>query len=354
MRSQLISCILILTALANAANDSIPTFAPQYAPIPSAAAGPPVSNTTGYRIEDFGQGAYMVTDGTYQAIFMVASESVIVVDAPPSMTRQLITGIRTVTDLPISHVVYSHSHADHIGGAYLLKSDNVTIIAHEETKKLLSQTNDPNRPPPDITFSDDFNLTVCNQTLHLSYKGPNHEPGNIFIYAPLQKILMLVDVVYPGWVPFDALGESQNIPGWIKAHDQLLEYNFDHYVGGHLNRAGIRRDVITQQEYVTQLFDNCAQAIRLSGAPPNASNPLSVETILAPVEAANPRNSWAVFEVYLNDVITGWCANKTTEAWLDRLAGADVFTRSNAGIMVESVRIDFGILGPFDVPPESS
>lgn len=160
---------------------------------------------------------------------------------------------------------------------------------------------------------------------------------------------MLVDIVYPGWVPFDALGESQNIPGFIKAHDQILEYHFDHFVGGHLNRAGTRQDVLNQQAYVRQLYNNCAEAIRLSGAPPNASNPLSIKTALAPVESADPGNSWALFEEYIEDLVASYCANKTTAQWLGRLAGADVYGQSNAVAMVESLRIDFGILGPYGV-----
>ncbi|KAL8948321.1 MAG: hypothetical protein Q9222_005482 [Ikaeria aurantiellina] len=348
MLSILISGLLALATCVNAQNTStIPTFAPVYAPIPSAAAGPPVSNITGYRVENFGQGAYMVTDGIYQAIFFVSCESVLVVDAPPTIGHKLLSAIHTVTDLPISHVIYSHAHADHIGAAYLLNGENVTFIAHQETETEL--LNDPTRPRPNIIFSDNLNLTVCNQTLELSYKGPNHEPGNIFIYAPLHKILMLVDVVFPGWVPFDALAESQNIPDWINAHNQLLEYDFEHYIGGHLNRAGTRQDVVIQQEYITQLFDNCAEAIRLSAAPPNATNPLSVQTSLAAVQAANPGNSWALFRTYEHDVLAGWCGNKTTAAWLGRLAGADVYTQDNAITMINSLRIDFGVLGPFGV-----
>jgi hypothetical protein len=36
--------------------------------------------------------------------------------------------------------------------------------------------------------------------------GTNHLPGNIFIYAATkQRVLMLVDIVFPGWVPFPYL-----------------------------------------------------------------------------------------------------------------------------------------------------
>ena len=340
-------CIFISAALVNAAALGSQTLAPTYAPIPSTAVGPPISNTTGYRIEDFGQGAYMVTDGLYQALFFVACDSVIVVDAPPTIGDNILKGIRSVSDFPISHVVYSHAHADHIGAAYLLDGPNVTFVAHEETLMELAQINDTNRPAPDITFSDDFNLEVCNQTLNLSYKGPNHQPGNIFIYAPSQRILMLVDIVFPGWVPYDQLGESQNIPGFIRAHGEILEYDFEHYVGGHLDRTGTRQDVLNQQDYDHDLFGYCAEAIRLSAAPPNTSNPLLVQTALAPVEAANPEILWATFEVYFHDLIATWCANKTDTKWLGRLGGVDVYGHANAVTMVSSLRIDFGILGPY-------
>lgn len=116
MRPRILFYTLGLVALATAAIQSSQTSAPTYAPILPAALGPPVSNVTGYRVESFGQGAYMVTDGSYQSIFLVARNSVIVVDAPPTIGHNLFKGIRTVTDLPISHVVYSHAHADHIGG----------------------------------------------------------------------------------------------------------------------------------------------------------------------------------------------------------------------------------------------
>ena len=69
-----------------------------------------------------------------------------------------------------------------------------------------------------------------------------------------------------------------------------------------------------------------------------------------PVEEANPGNSWAVFETYL-DTLAGYCANVTTEKWTGKLAGADVFGLSNAHVMLESLRIDYDILGPFGVAP---
>jgi hypothetical protein len=51
---------------------------------------------------------------------------------------------------------------------------------------------------------------------------------------------MLVDVVFPGWVPFAYLGLAEDVFGYVQAHDIALNYNFDTFVGGHLTRLGTR------------------------------------------------------------------------------------------------------------------
>lgn len=71
-----------------------------------------------------------------------------------------------------------------------------------------------------------------NQTLELRYDGENHARGNIYIYAPAQKLLVLIDVA------FAYLAISSSIPGWISAHDKVLVYGFAYHVGGHLGQAG--------------------------------------------------------------------------------------------------------------------
>jgi len=106
-------------------------------------------------------------------------------------------------------------------------------IGHEETHRLLHKAKDPNRPAPTVTFDDRYQLRVGGQRLQLAYHGPNHSPDNIFIYAPDQQTLMVVDVLFPGWAPFKNLAVSQDIPGWIAAHDVAMRYPWTTLVGGH-------------------------------------------------------------------------------------------------------------------------
>jgi glyoxylase-like metal-dependent hydrolase (beta-lactamase superfamily II) len=313
-----------------------------WAPIPSQALGPNLTN--GWRVESFGQGAYMVTDNQYNGVFLVSNQGVIVVDAPPTIGRNMLYAIGNTTTQPITHVVYSHSHADHIGGAYLYGKKVVTV-AHALTKEILSVLKDPKRPVPDVIFTDSYTLRVGNQTLQLDYKGLNHQPGNIFIWAPVQKALMVVDVIYPGWAPFAYLGQAEFVPGVIAAHDQALAYPFKYFVGGHLTRSGSREDVKTAREYIFDLKQNCEATI---AATTQKGNPLFYESIFGPVQKANPNNPWSLFKAYLDDV-TNACANTTNAKWLGKLAAIDTWGFENAYAMVESLRIDFDVLGPFGV-----
>jgi len=107
-------------------------------PVPEDAKGPPVDPAKGYRLQELGSGLYMITDNAVQSMFMVYETGVVVVDAPPAYASHILEGIREVTDKPITHLIYSHSHIDHIAGMKSLGAVP-TIIAQEKTKRLLER-----------------------------------------------------------------------------------------------------------------------------------------------------------------------------------------------------------------------
>ena len=308
---------------------------PPFDPVPPIAQGPAIPSK-GYLVEPLGRGLYWIGDGFYQMVFLVSSIGVIVVDAPPTLGNNILRAIREVTDQPITHVIYSHAHADHIGAAVLYPAGAVRI-AQIETAKLLEEAQDTNRPLPTQVFQQHFTLNIGDQRLELDYKGPNHEPGNLFIYAPEQRVLMLVDVIFPGWVTFKELAESADIPSWIQAHEQALAYPFQTYLGGHLTRLGNRDDVLRQQAYVLDLKANSQAALA-------AFDPTPI------FQQYGTQNPWTLFKVYLDNV-TRLAAAATLTKWRGQLGGADVFTFDNAAKMTESLRIDSGILGPFGIKP---
>src|SRR3984957_9061271 len=304
------------------------------APVPPPAKGPAIP-ASGYLVEEIADRVYWLTDGLYQMIFVTTAEGVVAVDAPPTIGKNILRAIATVTNSRVTHAIYSHHHADHTGAMILYQG--ARFYAHTEVADLLKQANDPNRPLPDVTFDRHLTVHAGEDVVDLAYHGPNHSPGNIFINLPAQRVLMLVDVVFPGWVPFAYLAESQNIPGWLEAPAQALTYPFDTYIGGHLTRLGTRDDVLIQQEDVAELEAAAAHAIA-------TFNPTTV------YQTVDPTNPWAVFRGYLDGVATQ-AASAVVPNWIHRLGGPDVYTLPNAYAMVEFLRIVFGQLGPFGIHP---
>jgi glyoxylase-like metal-dependent hydrolase (beta-lactamase superfamily II) len=181
-----------------------------------------------------------VIAGFYQAAFVVTSAGVVLIDAPPSLADKLPAAIKSVTSKPVTYVILTHDHYDHIGAA--TRFAGAKLVAHELTAQLLSVYPDPERPIPTITFSGAHHtLNVGGERFELIYPGPNHETGNIIVYVPQEKLAVMTDLVMPGWVPYRGWGNADHIPGILKAHDALLELDFDTYVGGHVYRTGTRR-----------------------------------------------------------------------------------------------------------------
>ena len=304
-------------------------------PVPEIAKGPELP-AEGYVLQEVADGIFWIGDGSYQMMFVVTGEGVIAVDAPPTLGHNILRAIDRVTREPITQVIYSHHHSDHCGAMSIYPA-TTRRYAQRATAQRLRLLADPDRPQPTDVFDDTFTIDAGDHSLRLDYPGPNHSEGNSFIYAPNQRVLMLVDVIFPGWVPFSNLALSAFVPGYLQVHEQALAYEFDHLVGGHVTRAGTPEDVRIQHEYLTDLR-NTAEAA-LSG--------IDLADTMARVDTGN---AWAVFRAYL-DAVAARTADELVPRWKDRLGGADIFTLPNAWAMAESLRLDLNSLGPFGTTP---
>src|SRR5262245_3299809 len=108
----------------------------KYMDVPASSRGAAIDPAKGYRLQKLGNGLYMITDNAIQSMFLVYDRGVVVIDVPQNLAAHIPQAIAEVSDQPITHIIYSHSHADHIGGAKAL-GGHPTIIAHEETLRLL-------------------------------------------------------------------------------------------------------------------------------------------------------------------------------------------------------------------------
>jgi glyoxylase-like metal-dependent hydrolase (beta-lactamase superfamily II) len=308
---------------------------PDYAPVPRSARGAAL-NEQGYYVGRVERNLYWVTDGVYQSAFLVTGDGVVLFDAPPSIGHNLRRAVDEIAAAEgvsntVTHLVYSHHHADHGGAASLF--ENVVRIGHEETRRLLLRDNDPARPLPEVTFGDSYTLEVGGERVELAWHGSNHSPDNIYIHFPGHDTLMFIDVVNAGWVPIYNLNLSEDVLGYMQAPEIALSYPWTHFICGHLGRLATREDVALHQRYIADIEASSREALA-------SVNPV-------PYYMRYGENVWAGVKGHL-DAVTERAAAPVIAKYTGVLAAADIeaFTMTTTFAIMQSLRLDKGPSGP--------
>jgi alkyl sulfatase BDS1-like metallo-beta-lactamase superfamily hydrolase len=93
--------------------------------VPQNAKGSVIPSEKGYSVQEIGNRLYSVSDGSYNVMFMVTDQGVVAIDAPPTLGEKCLGAIANVPDKPVSLVIYSHAHLDHIGAAGMLPQNAI-------------------------------------------------------------------------------------------------------------------------------------------------------------------------------------------------------------------------------------
>jgi glyoxylase-like metal-dependent hydrolase (beta-lactamase superfamily II) len=300
----------------------------EFAPVPDFALGPDIPES-GYVVQDLGGGAHFVTQGMINTMFVETKNGVVLVDASPFLGDKLLEAIETVTPKPVTHLIYSHAHADHIGAAHLLKRNGLKIISHEITGEFIKEVkNDDRRPLPTETFSGRRKeMDIDGVRFVLDYTGDWHQAGNLFIHLPELKLMGAMDSFTPKSAPFFRLYFSAHVPAYFDAMDQLLEYDYETIVTGHMALPGTPEDVATNGEYIRDLRAAASEALR------------TVDMREASAAAKVPAdNKQAEIKVWM-DAVTARAA-ELMPSWEKRLGGTDIFLADNLNATAWSVFID--------------
>jgi glyoxylase-like metal-dependent hydrolase (beta-lactamase superfamily II) len=150
---------------------------PTTPPIPPSSLGPSL-NEQGYYVGRVERNLFWVTDGTYQSAFLATHEGIVLFDAPPTIGHNLRRAVDEIAEAEgvgntVTHLVYSHHHADHAGAADLFGNDLVRI-GHEDTRRLLERDNDPTRPAPEVTFRSTTFMILQSMRLDLGVGSQVH------------------------------------------------------------------------------------------------------------------------------------------------------------------------------------
>jgi len=311
-------------------------------------------STKGYDIIQTGDGVFALTDGQYWAMAVVSSRSgntgskynrydaprktLAVVDAPPTFVNYIAaleelmgwTGAQTVTDL-----ILSHHHKDHIdlAGDVVRRWPQARVIGHTNLKTVLTDGRDlSNRPVPTITFKKSMRLE--NYGLELMYPFQTNTSNNIIVYHARSKTILFIDVIFPKWIPFKEFAVSESVPGFVKAYDTILSYDFDTIIAGHLTTLGTRDDVLQGQEFIQDVMDAAGRALATVDAAA-----ISADVGVNDPSSSNFGNFWAVFYAILVDCANR-CYDEVSSKWLGVIGAVDVWTPGHCETACESHRLD--------------
>lgn len=177
--------------------------------------------------------------GGNTAVFVTTGGVVVVDTKNPGWGDPLLERIRELTDNPVTTIVNTHSHHDHVSGNVAF-AETVQVVTHEQTRANMEamrpytgRTEPPanvfrdsgGRGLPTTTFSERMSLGSGADQVDLYYFGRGHTGGDAWVAFPALRALHAGDIFLGQRVPFlDAAngGSGVAIPDTLqKAHDTI-------------------------------------------------------------------------------------------------------------------------------------
>jgi len=212
--------------------------------------------------------------------FVVTPAGVVVIDAlgSPELADRLSAQIRKITAQPITHVILTHYHADHIYGLQRFKANGAHIIAHRagleylnsDTARLRLEASRQQLGPwidaqTHLVEADEWldgkkELVVGGVRFQIVPVGPSHTPEDLAIYLPSEGVLFAGDLVFRSRIPFVGQADSRH---WIAALDNLLKFDAKVIVPGHgALSTEPRKDMQMTRDYLAYLRASMGRAAR--------------------------------------------------------------------------------------------
>jgi cyclase len=187
--------------------------------------------------------------------------------------KQTLDGLNNA---PIISVIDTHWHFDHVDNNQNFRQAGAEIVAHENTKKRMSETHDllgmhllPSPPAalPTQTFATTHTLTANGESVELTYVPPAHTDTDIFIRFTKGNVLHIGDVFFNGVYPFIDQGTGGSINGMIGGAAQALKASdaTTRIVPGH-GPLGDRAALTRYHEMLVTVRDR-VQKLKSSGRP---------------------------------------------------------------------------------------
>ena len=220
-----------------------------------------------FTIQKLTEHVYWIEVAGYESTILVGNEGVMVIDAPCcGRVPTYIQAIGEITDLPITTLVYSHYHLDHVGGAgeYVAHAQKnqqpLRIVATASTKTKIEKFGSKIPLPTEVVSVPRGTFEFEGKVMLMGTPASGHSTDNSWILLEDERVLHTVDLVHPGFLEFMNFGVAEDLNGYEKSVQELLTIDWDFLCAGHSN-IGSRSDVEVVLDYLEDVRNHVGKAM---------------------------------------------------------------------------------------------
>ena len=210
-------------------------------------------------------GAYHYFSSFYSNLIVISDDGVLVTDtANVSRAQELKEEIAKLTDAPVTTIVLTHEHYDHVGGTGVFP--DASVVCHRNCEPIFnlhpSRQGEPNLIPElgdvpdkvDETFDTFKEIRVGEKVVQLHYLGPGDGDATTVVYLPDERIVVTSDMYEPRALSGADVVDDKNFAGVRHILNTISKWPIDHAVNAHpLGTDPI--DMMENVEYYNDLFD---------------------------------------------------------------------------------------------------
>ncbi|GCY79061.1 lactamase [Escherichia coli] len=214
-----------------------------------------------YILQKIGERTYYVQRYFYSTTFYVGDKGVLLFDAPEGRGKYLLQAIRDVTPLPVTALVYSHYHVDHIGDSPFWNDEakkegvNLRIIASKATAEKMQFMNSRLPVATQVLSKKDDQFKFEKQTieLHRFVKAGHTDDHSVWLLKQ-EKVAHSPDLLNPDQLPMMGFAVSDTLVYHDSNLRQVEMLDWKYFIGGPGN-IGSHDDFKFQRQFLNDLRD---------------------------------------------------------------------------------------------------
>lgn len=232
-------------------------------------AGQVLAQTPTRKISNVAGDVYRFQNNFHFSLIVATSEGTIVVDPINSgASNWLKENLKTITDKPVTHLIYSHSHGDHASGGANL-ADGAQVIAHANAPETIDGVT------PTLRIDDKHSFKLGGKQIELTYLGPGHGVDMIAVTVQPENVAFIVDVASPQRLVFRDFGGA-NVDDWINQIKKAESLDFKIFAPGH-GRLGTKAELTEARAYIEDLRTQVLAGLKAGKTAEELSETLMME-----------------------------------------------------------------------------